>query len=196
MLAPQRIRSPKGPTAHEGTIITHSPDRLWGTDATSAWTRQDGSVTIFIAVDHCTAECVGIHAAKPGTRFEALEPIRQGVRYAFGDFKQGIALGLSLRHDHGSQYMSHAFQQELKFLGIESSPSFVRAPEGNGVAERFIRTLKEQLLWIEPFETVEDLRLALQQWRKQYNAQWLVQRHGHRTPEQVRRALVDLEVAA
>ena len=196
LLAPQRIRSPKGPTAHEGTIITQSPDRLWGTDATSAWTRQDGSVTIFIAVDHCTAECVGIHAAKPGTRFEALEPIRQGVRYALKDFKQGIATGLSLRHDHGSQYMSHAFQQELEFLGIESSPSFVRAPEGNGVAERFIRTLKEQLLWIEPFETVEDLRLALQQWRKQYNAQWLVQRHGHRTPEQVRRALVDLGVAA
>ena len=53
-----------------------------------------------------------------------------------------------------------------------------------------------QLLWIETFETVEDLRLALQQWRKQYNAQWPVQQHGHRTPEQVRQALVDLGVAA
>jgi len=40
----------------------------------------------------------------------------------------------------------HAFQDELKTLGIESSPSFVRQPKGNGCVERFIRTLKEQLL--------------------------------------------------
>ena len=57
--------------------------------------------------------------------------------------------------------MSDAFQQELAFLGIESSPAFVRAPEGNGCAERFIRTLKENLLWVRTFDTVEDLRQAL-----------------------------------
>ena len=34
-----------------------------------------------------------------------------------------------------------AFQGELRFLGIDSSPAFVRAPEGSGCAERFIRTL-------------------------------------------------------
>jgi transposase InsO family protein len=43
-----------------------------------------------------------------------------------------------VRHDHGSQYTSHHFQTEIAFLGIESSPAFVRAPEGNGCAERFI----------------------------------------------------------
>jgi hypothetical protein len=43
--------------------------------------------------------------------------------------------------------MSDDFQAELAFLGMASSPSFVREPEGNGVAERFIRTLKENLLW-------------------------------------------------
>ena len=75
----------------------------------------------------------------------------------FGAFAQGIARGLSARHDHGSQYMSDAFQQELAFLGIESSPAFVRAPEGNGCAERFIRTLKENLLWVRTFDTVASM---------------------------------------
>ena len=42
--------------------------------------------------------------------------------------------------------MSRDFQSEIRFLGAESSPSFVREPEGNGVAERFIRTLKENFL--------------------------------------------------
>ena len=37
-------------------------------------------------------------------------------------------------------YMSGDFQDEIECLGIEASPSFVREPEGNGVAERFIRT--------------------------------------------------------
>jgi hypothetical protein len=37
----------------------------------------------------------------------------------------------------------------------------VRAPEGNGCAERFIRILKENLLWVQTFDTIEQLRHAL-----------------------------------
>jgi putative transposase len=42
--------------------------------------------------------------------------------------------------------MSHPFQHELAFLGVRSSASFVAEPECNGVAERFVRTRKHQLL--------------------------------------------------
>ena len=111
---------------------------------------------------------------------------RQGVRRRFGGFAQGIASGLAVRHDHGSQYMSGDFQKELRFLGIESSPAFVRAPEGNGCAERFIRTLKENLLWVRRFGTVEEPRVALLEFRDAYNATWLVERHGFRPPDAVR----------
>ena len=97
-------------------------------------TMADGQVTVFAAIDHCTADCVGIHAVKRATRFEALEPIRQGVRDHFGGFGSAVASGLRLRHDHGSQYMSDDFQKELRFLGIESSPAFVRQPEGKAYA--------------------------------------------------------------
>ena len=44
---------------------------------------------------------------------------------------------------------------------MTSSPSFVRAPEGNGYCEWFIRILKENLLWVRSFTTVEELRWAL-----------------------------------
>ena len=185
-LAPTRQGHPHGPKAHDGTIIPAHVDTMWGTDMTAAYTRQDGQVAIFIAVDHSSAECMGIHAAKQGTRCEALEPLRQGVRTAFGAFGQDIAQGLVLRHDHGSQDMSHVFQEELRFLGISSSPAFVRAPEGNGCAERFIRTLKEHLLWLTTFDTVEELRLALHAFQRQYNETWLIGRHGYKAPAQVR----------
>jgi hypothetical protein len=66
----------------------------------------------------------------------------------------------------------------------------------NGVAERFIRTLKEQLLWVRTFKTVEELRQALLDWLHLYNEQWLIERHGFRSPIQVRRdLLVTLEAA-
>jgi putative transposase len=71
---------------------------------------------------------------------------------------------------------------------IESSPAYVREPEGNGVAERFIRTLKEQLPWIRYFATIEELRLALLEFKEKYNRQWLLERHQYRTPAQVRAA--------
>jgi putative transposase len=103
LLAPQRPGQPHGPKAHDGTIITEQVDTMWGTDMTATCTREEGQVAIFIAVDHCSAEWVGIHAAKQGTRFEALEPIRQGVRTHFGGFGKAVAHALVRRHDHGSQ---------------------------------------------------------------------------------------------
>ena len=82
--------------------------------------------------------------------------------------------------------MSHHFQTEIAFLGIKSSPAFVRAPEGNGCAERFIRTLKENLLWVRTFATIEELRQALLAFRETYNTTWLIERHGFLTPAQFR----------
>ena len=156
--APRRMGHPHNPRAHDGTIATDAPDQMWGTDMTTALTLREGPATVFVSVDHCASECVGIHAARSGNRFEALEPIHQGVRERFGPFAKGVARGLRIRHDHASAYLSDAFQRELAFLGIESTPAFVREPQGNGCAERFIR----------------------------YNQQWLIQRRGYRTPVQVR----------
>jgi putative transposase len=190
LLAHQRAGHPRGPKAHDGTITTERVDLMWGADLTSVVTGE-GQAAVFVAVDHCSAECVGIHASRGADRFEALEPVRQAVRRCHGAFAKDVAAGLRLRHDHGSQYVSHDFQAEIRFLGIESSPAFVREPEGNGCAERFIRTLKENLLWVRPFATVEELRLALQQFRQIYNQTWIVERHGYRTPAQVRAAQLD-----
>ena len=120
-----------------------------------------------------------------GPEFEALEPIRQGGS-ANASVRSATAwpAGLRLRHDHGSNYLADDFQQEVAFFGIESSPSFVREPEGNGVAERFIRTLKENLLWVRSFDTIEELRLALLAFKRTYNEQWMLEKYHYRSPAQ------------
>jgi transposase InsO family protein len=185
LLAHQRPGCRHGPKAHDGTITTDRVDLMWGTDLTSVMTGE-GQAAVFVAVDHCSAECVGLHASRRADRFEALEPVKQAVRERFGAFAKDVAAGLQLRHDHGSQYVSHDFQAEIRFLGIESSPAFVREPEGNGCAERFSRTLKENLLWVRPFATIEELRLALIGFKRTYNRSWIIERHGYKTPAQVR----------
>jgi putative transposase len=194
--APGRIGRPHGPKAHDGTIRTERVDLMWATDLTSTLTGE-GQASVFVTVDHASTECLGIHAARRATRFEALEPLRQGVRACFGAFAEGIASGLKLRHDHGSQFIADDYQREIAFLGIASSPAFVREPEGNGCVERFIRTLKENLLWVRRFATIEDLRLALHAFKDTYNHSWIVERHGYQTPAAVRAAqLAPLPVAA
>jgi len=114
----------------------------------------------------------------------------------FGGVGPDVAKGLTLRHDHGSNYMSDDFRNEVKCFGILSSPAFVRQPEGNGVAERAIRTLKEQLLWVQYFETVEELRQTLAAFAAEHNASWLRQRHGYKTPDQIRAKQKALEPEA
>lgn len=193
--APFHPRRRRGNKAHDRKITTAMPDEMWGTDATSTLTG-DGTATIFLLVDRCTSEVLGLHAARHGTRFEALEPVRQAVRATRGGYGEGLAKGIALRHDHGSQYMSHHFQDELRFLGIRSTPAFVAEPECNGVAERFVRTLKEQLLWVTCFDTVEELRVALHAFRESFNQSWLVQKHDHRTPNQARAYLTAQMAAA
>ena len=185
LLAPHRVGRNQEKT-HDGTIVTDKVNEMWGTDMSQTVTLEEGRAYVFVAVEHANSEIIGIHAARSANRFEALEPVRQGVHRCFGSIAPGVARGLKLRHDHGSNYMSGDFQDEIKCLGIEASPSFVREPEGNGVAERFIRTLKENLLWVRTFKTIEELRAELVAFARRYNETWLVARHGYKTPARVR----------
>ena len=91
--APQRAGHAHGPKAHDGTITTEAPDVMWGTDMTATVTGAEGAACVFVAVDHCATECIGLHAAKRGNRFEAMEPIRQGIRERFGGISEGVAQG-------------------------------------------------------------------------------------------------------
>jgi transposase InsO family protein len=70
LLAPSRVGSARGPRSHDGTIIPDTVNEMWGTDLTTTITGE-GHAAVFIAIDHFTAECVGIHADRQATRFQA-----------------------------------------------------------------------------------------------------------------------------
>ena len=131
--APGRVGRPHGPRAHDGTIRTGRVDQMWGTDLTATLTGE-GQASIFVTVDHASTECLGIHAARRATRFEALEPLRQGVRACFGAFAEGIASGLKLRHDHGSQFVADDYQREIASSASRARPPSCASPRATAAS--------------------------------------------------------------
>jgi len=185
LLSPHRARS-RPETSHERQIITVAPNVMWASDATQITTVQDGTVWLFGVVEHWNAELLGWHVAKRGTRHEAIQALGMAVRQQFGHLGASAARGLALRHDHGSNFMSEAFQQQIRFWGMAPSYAFVAEPETNGVIERLFRTLKEQAIHGRIFQTIDDVRDAVRAFVTPYNAEWLVEKNGYRSPARMR----------
>ena len=91
-----------------------------------------------------------------------------------GRLDADIARGLELRHDWGPQYRLAHFTGSLAWLGISDDPAFLGEPETNGCAERWIRTLKDQCLWVQLYDPVDQLRQAVTSFVDRYNSR----KHG------------------
>lgn len=185
LLSPHR-HLPRQGEAHDGHITTDAPNVMWGTDATQIPTVLDGKVWLFAVVDHWNAEGMGWHVAKIGDRYAAAQAVGMAIKTMFGNVAAGVARGLALRHDHGSAYMADHFQNQIKFWGMAPSFAFVGEPETNGVAERFFRTFKEQLVHGRIYQTIDDVRAAVRVFFERYNTAWLIEKNGLRSPRQTR----------
>ena len=190
LLSPHRARR-RGEDSHDRQIITNAPNIMWAIDATQVTTVQDGKVWIFGVAEHWNAEFMGWHVSKRGTRFEATQALAMAVRQQFGHLSAGAARGLALRHDHGSNFMADHFQKQVRFWGISPSYAFVGEPETNGVIERLFRTLKEQIVHGRVFQTIDEVRDAVREFVARYNAEWLIEKNGFRSPLDARAAQVD-----
>lgn len=186
----------KPPNPHEGRITTDAPEIMWGSDGTKVQTIDDGWVWIFSVAEHWNTECLGWHVCKIGDRFAALEPVSQAVKEVYGSLSKGVAAGLKLRIDNGSQYTSDYFLQQIAYWGIEDSFGLVKQPETNGVSERFHRTMKEQVIEGRVFRNVDEVREAVRQFVEVYNEKWLVEKRGYQSPIEARRNYNKLRGAA
>lgn len=190
LLSPHRARR-KSEDCHDRQIITTAPNVMWAIDATQIPTVEDGKVWLFGVAEHWNAEMLGWHISKRGTRFEAIQALSMAVRQQFGHLCAGAARGLALRHDHGSNFMAEHFQQQVRFWGISPSYAFVGEPETNGVIERLFRTLKEQIVHGRVFQTIDEVRDAVRDFGARYNAEWLIEKNGFRSPLDARAAWLD-----
>jgi transposase InsO family protein len=105
-------------------------------------------------IDHASGEAWA-DAGLRMDRFAAADLLREVTTERFGSVDAAVAAGLALRYDGGPCFRSEHYQVEIDHLGIARSPAYHYEPETNGCAEKFIQTLKEQVLWIERFHTFE-----------------------------------------
>src|SRR3954471_23078631 len=110
---------------------------------------------------------------------------RSGV---FGHTSPSAARGVALRHDHGSAFLAEHFHNQIRFWGMTPSYAFVGEPETNGVIERFFRTLKEQIVHGRISQTIDEVRDAVRDFVDGYNAGWLIEKNGLRSPSDTRTA--------
>jgi len=70
------------------------------------------------------------------------------------------------------------------------TPSYVGTRECNGVIERFMRTLKEQCLYLYRFRNLAEARRIIGEFIVRHNIEWLVERLGHQPLATARAALL------
>ena len=129
-------------------------------------------------IDHFNDEILSFHVTNRFNTFTALEPIKIAIKKAYGSLEKGVCKGmeLALRADHGSQYQSKSFKNEINFLGLDFSPAFVRSPQCNGIIERFHRTINDQVFKNQSFLNLEQARERIAEFIDRYNKEWLLHR--------------------
>ena len=163
LLSPHRART-RSDAPHDRRIVTEAPNVMWATDATQIVTVQDGKVWLFGVAEHWNAELLGWHVAKRGTRFEALQAVGMAVRNQFDRVDAGAARGLALRHDHGSNFMSDAFQKQIRSWGI--APSYPLLFTGSGAFPRFWFAVILVAGRRSGFSPLEGSHFLMTRWRK------------------------------
>ena len=118
-------------------------------------------IAILVITDNCTRQCLGLPLFVAGASVTA-EMIVAAL---------GALLPTELRFlisDRGVHFTAQVFQQLARSAGFIHVVIARHRPESNGIAERFVRTLKEWLA-IHAWQNDQELLQLLEQFRPEYN---------------------------
>ncbi len=118
-------------------------------------------VAVLVIVDNCTRKCLGLPVFIKGRHVNADDVVKALENLLPPELKYIIS-------DNGKQFVAEAFQKFCTNKGITHIRITPHRPATNGIAERFVRRLKEMLTertWIN----IEELLIILGQVAKDYN---------------------------
>lgn len=178
-----------GPERREGQPRGHVavPDsnRRWATDLTTQATARDGVVAIVPVVGCGDRSALAIEITKSQQAKAVLRPVERALEDIFGSARH-VPDGLELRSDHGPQYTGADAEALCQRWGVLHTFAPVARPTGNAIVERFIQTLKVELLWTRDWESIEELRIAIAESVVRYNDEPPHQALSWRTPAEQR----------
>lgn len=117
--------------------------------------------------------------------WSVLVPTEAALRH---EFKQPSCVpdGLEWRTDHGPQFIGGDSELLVRRWGIDHTLAPVGRPTGNAITERFILTLKTELLWARDWDSLAEVERAIAEWLPRYNHERPHQALGWRTPAEQR----------
>ena len=168
-----------------GHVAVPDSNRRWGSDLTTVWTKADGNVAVVPVMDYGDRFVFRCDVTKSQESAPVLAPFAEALEEVFG-VPTRVPEKLEWRTDHGPQYTGVDCEDLCRDWGIDHTFAPVGRPTGNAVVERFIETLKVELIWTRDWHSTEELRQAIQAWLKKYNHERPHQALDYETPAERR----------
>lgn len=163
------------------------PNQIWQMDMTKLWAGPTvGWAYLVSVIDCCTREIVGWDLSLRCRTQEAIAALERAVLERLASGSRGA--GLTLTTDNGTQFTSTRFLETLRRLGITHRRTAYHHPEGNGLIERFHRSLKEEEVWLHEYRSLEDARDCIARYLHEYNHHRPHQSLQNRTPHEAHAA--------
>ena len=157
------------------------PQQYWGIDMTKVLIPNLGWVYLVIVLDWYTKKIVGWDLALRSRAAEWKQVLEQAVNAEFPDGVRGK--GLNLISDNGTQPTATTFLEATVTLGIQQLFTTYNNPKGNADTERMMRTIKEEVLWLQEFTSLEQAREVINRWiRVDYNQLYVHSALGYQSP--------------
>jgi transposase InsO family protein len=155
-------------------------NQWWGIDMTKVMIDGFGWVYVVIVLDWYSKKVTGHYAGVQSKAWHWLAALNQAVNRQFPDGVRGHELHLMA--DNGCQPTSVGFMEACAVLGIRQSFTSYNNPKGNADTERFMRTLKEELVWLREWKSPSIFFEALNSWLDEYNNSYLHSTLGYQSP--------------
>jgi len=157
------------------------PKQYWGIDMTKFLVESVGWVYLVIVLDWYTKKIVGYDISLRSRRQEWEAALDRALQAEFPDGVRGQ--GLRLVSDNGSQVTSTGFIKSMALLDIDQIFTSYNNPKGNAETERMIRTIKEEVIWLEEFASFSEAKEKIGPWIEQdYNQLYPHSALGYRSP--------------
>lgn len=176
-------KRPQGfrPRAKSLPSVSQRPDERWATDLTHIWCGKDRRASLAVIIDCCTREILGWRLSDNGSSKTAEAALEEALIHRFGLLGR-INQPLALRSDNGLVFSSRHYTGTVRAYGLAQEFTTPYTPEQNGLVERFFRSLKEECIWQQRFESLGHARTVIGRWIRYYNEERPHQSLGYAAP--------------